>query len=130
MIPSRLIRPTVGLMPTSPFAVPGLRIEPDVSVPIDLWHAMLKGGHITKEDHFAVVNYSTANGTATAGSDYVSVSGTLTFAPGQTSKTLTVWIVGDKKKEANETFNVRLVGNLGPANIVDGTGVGTIVNDD
>ncbi len=34
MIPSRLISPTVGLMPTSPFAVPGLRIEPDVSVPM------------------------------------------------------------------------------------------------
>src|SRR5437016_2130643 len=35
MIPSRLTRPTVGLMPTNRFCVPGLRIDPDVSVPID-----------------------------------------------------------------------------------------------
>ncbi len=34
MMPSRLTSPTVGLMPTSPFAVPGLRSEPDVSVPM------------------------------------------------------------------------------------------------
>ena len=34
MMPSRLTRPTVGLMPTTPFAFAGLRIDPDVSVPI------------------------------------------------------------------------------------------------
>ncbi len=36
------------------------------------------------------LNYATANGTATAGSDYVAGSGTLTFAPGETSKTIHV----------------------------------------
>jgi clan AA aspartic protease (TIGR02281 family) len=34
----------------------------DVSVPLPLWYAMLKGGHITQEDHVGVANYRTANG--------------------------------------------------------------------
>src|SRR5262249_17460063 len=41
------------------------------------------------------VNYATANGTASAGSDYLATSGTLTFAPGQTQQTITVYANGD-----------------------------------
>src|SRR5205085_59670 len=76
------------------------------------------------------VNFATADGTATvADSDYVSTSGTLTFAPGVTSQTVTVTINGDTKSEGNETFFVNLAG---PANssILDGQGLGTISNDD
>ena len=54
------------------------------------------------------VNYATANGTATAGSDYTAASGTLTFAPGQTSKPITVTVNGDTAVEPNETFFVNL----------------------
>src|SRR5262245_61239028 len=50
------------------------------------------------------VNYRTANGSAAAGSDYQSVSGTLTFNKGQTSKTILVPIIGDSNPESNETF--------------------------
>ena len=77
----------------------------------------------------ASVTYATANGTATAGSDYTATSGTLTFAPGESTKTITVLVKGDKTKEPDETFYVNLSGAVG-ATIADGTGVGTILNDD
>jgi hypothetical protein len=76
------------------------------------------------------VNYATANGTATAGSDYVATSGTLTFAPGETTKTITVTINGDTLKEANEFFFVNLSSASSNAVIADGQGVGIIIDDD
>ncbi len=75
------------------------------------------------------VAYMTANGTATAGSDYAATSGSLTFAAGETSKTVHVDIGGDTAFEANETFTVAL-SNASGATIADATAVGTIVNDD
>jgi len=54
------------------------------------------------------VNYATSDGTATAGSDYVSTSGTLTFNAGETSKTIAVPIIDDKLNEPDETFNLTL----------------------
>ena len=75
------------------------------------------------------VNYATANGTALAGSDYTAASGTLTFAPGQTSKTVTVNVTGDTAVEPNETFVVNLSAPSG-ATLFDGQGLGTILNDD
>jgi large repetitive protein len=75
------------------------------------------------------VNYSTADGTATAGSDYQAASGTLTFAPGEISKTVTVQVIGDRLAEANEAFFINL---SSPTNavITDGQGVGTVVDDE
>lgn len=75
------------------------------------------------------VAYSTANGTATAGSDYVASNGTLTFAAGETSKTVHVDIIGDTVFEASETFTIKL-SNASGATLADATAVGTIVNDD
>ncbi|MBL8107785.1 MAG: hypothetical protein JNJ72_19615, partial [Anaerolineales bacterium] len=75
------------------------------------------------------VKYATANGTAVAGSDYATASGTLTFAVGQTAKTVTVNVLGNTVVEPNETFFVNLSGATG-ATILDGQGQGTIVNDD
>lgn len=76
------------------------------------------------------VNFATANGTATtANGDYLAKSGTLTFAPGETSKTVTIEVKGDRKKEANEVFYVRLSTAVN-ALIADNEGVGTIINDD
>jgi hypothetical protein len=60
---------------------------------------------------FVTVNYATADGTATdAGNDYVPTSGTLTFAPGETTQTITVVINPDRKNDADETFFVDLSG--------------------
>src|SRR5205814_3863557 len=79
------------------------------------------------------VNYGTANGTATAGVDYQAANGGLTFLPLVTSLPLTIQLVGDTLKEANETFLVNL-SNASGGNATcaggDCQGQGTIVNDD
>jgi hypothetical protein len=67
---------------------------------------------------------------ATAGQDFEAASGTLTFAPGETSKTITVWVKGDKKREPNESLYVLLSNASSNATIVNAYGWGTIVNDD
>ena len=56
------------------------------------------------------MNYATANGTATAGSDYVTTSGTLTFAPGRDTLSIPVTVNGDTTYEADETVFVNLSG--------------------
>ncbi len=76
------------------------------------------------------VNYATANGTATSGSDYTATSGTLTIPVGSTSGTIAVPVIGDLANESNETFFVNLSSPSSNATIADGQGVGTIVNDD
>ncbi len=75
------------------------------------------------------VNYATADGTATQPADYTSTSGTLTFTAGQTSRTITVPVIGETVPEANETFFVNLSGATN-ATIADNQGLGTITNDD
>lgn len=78
----------------------------------------------------ATVQFATADGTATtADNDYAAQSGTLTFAPGDTTMTITVQVTGDTKFEPNETFTVDLA-NATNATIASGTGTGTIQNDD
>ena len=81
-------------------------------------------------DQAVTVNYGTATGTATAGSDYQAKSGSLTFAAGETIKTITVTIYGDKRRESNETFFVDLFGASSNALIATARGTGTIFNDD
>ena len=61
------------------------------------------------------VNFATADGSATAGSDYGATSGTLTFANNETSKTVTIPILNDTADEPNETFTVNLSGATGGA---------------
>jgi hypothetical protein len=84
----------------------------------------------TDYDQAVTVNYATANGTATAGSDYQSKTGTVTFAPGETTKSITVAVKGDKQQEANETFFANLSNASSGASIADGVGTGTILDDD
>jgi hypothetical protein len=74
-------------------------------------------------------NFQTANGTATAGSDYTANSGVVTFAPGQTTRTITVSVTGDTTVEPDETFFVNLTAPVN-ATIATAQGTGTIVNDD
>ena len=76
------------------------------------------------------VQYATADGSATAGTDYAAISSTtLTFAAGETSKTITVPVSGDLLDEFDETFTVNLSG-ASFATISDGVGEGTITDDD
>ena len=77
------------------------------------------------------VSYATADGTAEAGSDYESASGTLTFSPGETSRTVTVTVNGDDEAEADETFTLTLAsspnGSIDPQN---SSALAVIANDD
>ena len=75
------------------------------------------------------VEYATADGTATAGSDYTATSGTLTFAAGETQKTVSVPVLDDDTDEGSETLTLRL-SNAQGANIADGEATGTITNSD
>jgi len=75
------------------------------------------------------VNYATANGTALAGSDYTAASGTITFAPGQTSQTIIVKTLDDTAYEGSATFVVNLSSPTG-AIITDSQGVATIQDND
>ncbi len=77
----------------------------------------------------ALVSFSTADGTGTAANnDYQPTSGTLTFAPGVTSQTITVQVVGDNFGEPNETFLVNFQAESGA--VGSGQAVGNIIDDD
>jgi sugar lactone lactonase YvrE len=119
----------------------GLAIGPDG----DLYVGSRDGNKITRhaplaEAQFVVqlnsastgevsVQYSTANGTAVAGSDYVATSGTLTFAPGQTTKTVVIGMLDDTVGEPTETFFLNL-SNPVNATIADSQGVGTVLDNE
>jgi hypothetical protein len=75
------------------------------------------------------VHYATGDGTARAGVDYTATSGDVTFAPGETLKTISIPVTGDAIGEPNETFALTLSAAAG-APIVFGNARGTIVDDD
>ena len=75
------------------------------------------------------VDWATADGTATAGSDYTADSGTLNFAPDETSKTVAVAVLDDSHDEGNETLTVTL-SNPSGAYLADSEATGTIENTD
>ncbi|MGI0486316.1 Calx-beta domain-containing protein [Pantanalinema rosaneae CENA516] len=84
----------------------------------------------TASSSVVTVDYATIDGSATASSDYTAIPlTTLTFAPGQTSQTITVNVQGDLDVETDETFFVNL-SNAAGATIAVPQGLGTILNDD
>jgi hypothetical protein len=77
------------------------------------------------------IGYTTTDGSASAGSDYTAVSGMLTFAPGEATKTFTVPVTSDSAFEADETFQVALSNATGGANVGSPAGATiTVTNDD
>ena len=80
-------------------------------------------------DEIVTVDYTTEDDTATAGVDYTATNGTLTFAPGETIKTVEVAVNGDRLYESNENFSLKL-SNASNANLEDFQGIGTIIDDD
>jgi outer membrane protein assembly factor BamB len=83
---------------------------------------------ITPSASTVTVTYSTADGSALAGTDYVATSGTLTFVPGETTKTVVVPTINDSVAEGDKTFNLKL-SNPSGGTITTGQGVGTIHED-
>ena len=100
-------------------------MEPDSGTVISSFTVTLS----STSDFTATVSYSTSNGTATGGSDFLSKSGMLVFNPGELTKTIDVTVLGDLLDEFDETFTVTLVSPT-DATIGDGTGVGTITDND
>jgi probable HAF family extracellular repeat protein len=82
-------------------------------------------------DQPVTMSFATANGSATtSNNDYVAQTGTLTFALGETTKTITIEVKGDSKKEGPEYFYLNLFGLSGNAMFTKSRGIGTILNDD
>ena len=82
-------------------------------------------------DQAVTMSFRTVDGTATTSDgDYVARTGTLTFAPGETSKTITIVVQGDSKRESDETFYLDLFGNSSNSLFTKNRGLGTIRNDD
>jgi hypothetical protein len=115
---------------------PSLRIN-DVSIlegnPGQITKAVFTVSLTGQLDEELTINYVTADGTATAGVDYVATSGTLVFAPGETTKTIEVDVLGDALVEPDETFFVNLNNPSLSADkvvVTTSSGKGTILNDD
>src|SRR5207237_5393172 len=76
-------------------------------------------------DQPVTMSFKTTDGTAkTSDNDYVAKTGTLTFNPGETTKTITITVKGDSKKEADETFYLDLFGNSGNSWFTKNRGTG------
>src|SRR5262249_62425615 len=88
----------------------GLSGTSDIACTITLANATIDPGQ---------VRYAPASGTATQGTDYLAASGTVTFATGETSKTVIVKVIGETKLEPDEQFTFTLSspgnGTLGTA---------------
>ena len=93
--------------------------------------AMLEFAVTLDREHHAdvTVDYATSNATATAGDDYVAQSGTLTFAAGETAKSVDVEVLDDVHDEGTETMTLTL-SNPSGARIADGSATGRIENND
>jgi Ca2+-binding RTX toxin-like protein len=91
--------PSINLSPSSQTVVEGLTSPQNLSYTVSLSGS---------SPQTITVQYSTANGTALAGSDYTATTGTLTFTPGVTSQTISIPILNDSVNEANETFTLKL----------------------
>jgi len=76
------------------------------------------------------VDWATGGGTAPAVTDYAPANGTVSFAQGVTTKTVTIQVVGNRIPEPNETFFVNLSNPSPNAYLGNTQGVGTILNDD
>jgi hypothetical protein len=82
-------------------------------------------------DQPVTMSYQTVDGTATASeNDYIAQAGTLTFNPGETTKTITIEVKGDNKREEDEWFSIILLDNSSNSLVTKFSGIGTILNDD
>ncbi len=107
-------------------SVADARVDEGENVAVDFAVALSRASTET-----VTVSYETSDGTATQGDDYEAASGKLTFAPGETKKTVSVTVLDDSHDEGEETFTLTL-SNLSGGNtfLADATATGTIVNAD
>jgi hypothetical protein len=116
----------LGIVPGITISNPRLFMEGSAAAPGSTTFSITLSRTTT---HPVRVSYRTANGTAVAGSDYIAKSGTLTFAPGEVIKRVTVPFTGDAVAELNETLFLDLLTPIN-ATIIDSRGAAYIGNDD
>ena len=114
--------------PSSPSGLPALVID-DVTVAEDGGSAPFTVSLSRQSSAAVTVHFGTSDWTATAGSDYTAASGRLTFAPGETRKTIAVPVLADDEEEGDEIFTVRL-SDARNAALADREGTGTIRDDE
>ena len=129
----RLLRPVYALSPVfvragaasaGALSVADARAEEGTDATLDFTVTLARSG-----TGAVTVNYATSDGSASAGEDYTATSGTLSFAAGEKSKTVSVPVLDDTLDEGEETLTLRL-SNAQGATIADGVATGTIANDD
>ena len=124
-------RPLSAAVPATVPGPPGLsvadaRVEEGPDATLDFAVTLGRASAST-----VTVDYATADGTATAGEDYETASGTLSFAPGETAKTVSVPVLDDAHDEGGETFTLTLSNpSGGNAWLEDASATGTIENTD
>ena len=135
----RLVYPVNAVVSNGP--AQGTILDNDLPPSISINDVTVNEGHVGTTSAVFTVSLSgpsgkpigivvhTADGTAQAGIDYQSLDLGLSFNAGQTSVTATVPVIGDNLNEPNKTFFINLTTPVN-ATIVDGQGVGTIVDDD
>lgn len=112
-------RPTVSVGDVTlpePHAPAGATTSSYAQFPVTLSEALTQS---------VTVSFSTSDGSAAAPGDYAALSGSLTFAPGETRKTVAVAVRSDSLSEPPETFGLSLSGAEGAA-VGDGAGVATV----
>ncbi len=117
---------TVSVIGPPGLSVADARVREAEDATVDFVVTLSRAGTET-----VTVDYATSDGTATAGSDYTAASGTLSFAPGELTRTVSVAVLEDSHDEAEETFTLTLSNASGNhAWLSDATATGTIENDD
>jgi VCBS repeat-containing protein len=124
---------TVSVTNTDDDAAPTLSID-DVTVGESAGTATFTVTRSGATGGTTTVDYATASGTAASGTDFTAASGTLTFAPGETSKSITVSITDDSNLEGSEGFTLGLSNiadaSSGAESVSDSSGAGTITDND
>ena len=118
---------STGLGTITADPMPGLTID-DAAPVAEGGAAVFTVTLVPASNHVVTVTYSTVDGTAVADADFTPTSGTLTFNPNQTTKTIRVPILRDTVHEPSETFTVEL-GDPTGTTLADSTGLGTIAAD-
>ena len=120
VLPTRVVKGPPGI------SVADASVEEATGASVDFTVTMggTRSGNVT-------VDYATSDGTAEANADYTAVAGTLTFAPGETSNTVSVPVIDDAVDEGSETFTLTLSNaSGGGAYLTDSEATGTITNND
>lgn len=100
------------------------------TTPMTFTVRLSQASNVAISAHFATADATAKAGTSAANGDYQATSGTVTFAPGTTTQTITVNVFGNTIQQPNRTFFVQLSSPTGGAILTNTSGTGLIIDDD